>query len=62
MTANYRLGAVGWLTYSALPEGGSGNYGLMDQIAALHWVHDNIAAFGGDPKMLMVANSETGSV
>jgi para-nitrobenzyl esterase len=49
VTVNYRLGALGWLTHPALSAGGSGNYGLMDQIAALHWVHDNIAAFGGDP-------------
>ena len=49
VTVNYRLGALGWLAHPALSEGGSGNYGLMDQIAALHWVHDNIAAFGGDP-------------
>ncbi|MBR0819792.1 carboxylesterase/lipase family protein [Bradyrhizobium liaoningense] len=48
VTVNYRLGALGWLAHPALSEGGSGNYGLMDQIAALHWVHDNIAAFGGD--------------
>ncbi|BBZ97214.1 para-nitrobenzyl esterase [Bradyrhizobium diazoefficiens] len=49
VTVNFRLGALGWLTHPALSEDGSGNYGLMDQIAALHWVHDNIAAFGGDP-------------
>jgi para-nitrobenzyl esterase len=49
VTVNYRLGALGWLTPPALSESGSGNFGLMDQIAALHWVHDNIAAFGGDP-------------
>src|SRR3954466_7418665 len=49
VTVNFRLGAFGWLSDPALSEGGSGNYGLMDQIAALHWVHDNIAAFGGDP-------------
>ncbi len=49
VTVNYRLGALGWLTHPALADGGSGNFGLMDQITALRWVHDNIAAFGGDP-------------
>jgi len=53
VTLNYRLGAFGWLAHPALVESGAdgatGNYGLMDQIAALQWIHDNIAAFGGDP-------------
>jgi para-nitrobenzyl esterase len=49
VSVNYRLGALGWLAHPGLSDGGSGNYGLMDQIAALHWVHDNIAAFSGDP-------------
>jgi para-nitrobenzyl esterase len=49
VSVNYRLGALVWLAHPGLSDGGSGNYGLMDQIAALHWVHDNIAAFSGDP-------------
>ncbi|WP_128927202.1 carboxylesterase/lipase family protein [Bradyrhizobium guangxiense] len=61
VTANYRLGTFGWLSYPALSEGGSGNYGLMDQIAALHWVHDNIAAFGGDPNNVTLFGSGAGA-
>jgi para-nitrobenzyl esterase len=52
VTVNFRLGALGWLAhpdFEAEGEGVGGNWGLMDQQAALRWVHDNIAAFGGDP-------------
>lgn len=52
VTINYRLGALGFLAHPELsgeaPDGLSGDYGLMDQQAALSWVKDNIAAFGGD--------------
>lgn len=61
VTVNYRLGVLGWLTHPALSEGGSGNYGLMDQIAALHWVHDNIAAFGGDPDNVTLFGNGAGA-
>lgn len=60
VTVNYRLGALGWLVHPALSDGG-GNYGLMDQIAALHWVHDNIAAFGGDPGNVTLLGSGAGA-
>ena len=60
VTFNYRIGPFGFL---ALPElsresghNASGNYGLLDQIALLHWVHDNIAAFGGDPTRVTIAH------
>ncbi|MGH8302803.1 MAG: carboxylesterase family protein, partial [Steroidobacteraceae bacterium] len=53
VSMNYRLGVLGWLALPALnaesARGVSGNYGLLDQIAALRWVKRNIAAFGGDP-------------
>ena len=52
VTLNYRLGALGWLAhpkFQAESEGFGGNFGLMDQQAALQWVNRNIAAFGGDP-------------
>lgn len=52
VTVNFRLGALGWLAhpgFEAEGEGVGGNWGLMDQQAALRWVHRNIGAFGGDP-------------
>ena len=54
VTVNYRLGIFGFFAHPELtkesPHHASGNYGLLDQIAALRWVQQNIAAFGGDPK------------
>ncbi|TWI04030.1 carboxylesterase family protein [Bradyrhizobium daqingense] len=61
VTVNYRLGVLGWLTHPALSEDGSGNFGLMDQIAALRWVHDNIAAFGGDPNNVTLFGNGAGA-
>lgn len=61
VTVNYRLGALGWLTHPELSDGGSGNFGLMDQIAALHWIRDNIAAFGGDPGNVTLFGSDAGA-
>jgi para-nitrobenzyl esterase len=61
---NYRLGPFGFLVHSALaaedPNGSSGNYGLLDQGAALQWVRDNIAQFGGDPGSVMLAGTSAG--
>ncbi|WP_439408972.1 carboxylesterase/lipase family protein [Bradyrhizobium sp. DASA03076] len=61
VTVNYRLGALGWLEPPALTENGSGNFGLMDQIAALRWVHDNIAAFGGDANNVTLFGNGAGA-
>ena len=64
-TINYRLGALGFLAHPELneesPHGGSGNYGLLDQIAALKWVNRNIAQFGGDPSRVTVFGQSSGS-
>ena len=59
----YRLGIFGFLSDRGLTaeQGASGNYGLMDQIAALSWVHRNIAAFGGDPGNVTIAGESAGA-
>ncbi|MFZ4559283.1 MAG: carboxylesterase/lipase family protein [Saprospiraceae bacterium] len=65
VTLNYRLGIFGSFAHPELskeaPYGGSGNYGLLDQAAALKWVHQNIAHFGGDPKKITIAGESAGS-
>jgi para-nitrobenzyl esterase len=65
VTINYRLGALGFLAHPALaprPGGPAGNYGLMDQIAALRWVSRNISEFGGDPHNVTIAGQSAGGV
>ncbi len=61
----YRLGVFGYLADEALaaesPHGTTGNYGLLDQIKALQWVRDNIAAFGGDPGNVTIAGESAGA-
>jgi len=64
VTINYRLGALGFLAHPALagPGGSSGNYGLMDQQAALRWVQRNIRSFGGNPHNVTIAGQSAGGV
>jgi para-nitrobenzyl esterase len=65
VTINYRLGVFGFLAHPELtkesPNQASGNYGLLDQIAAVKWVKDNIGAFGGDPDRITVAGQSAGA-
>jgi para-nitrobenzyl esterase len=66
LTVNYRLGVFGFLSHPELtkesPHRSSGNYAVMDQAAALKWVQQNIAAFGGDPKRVTIAGESAGSI
>jgi para-nitrobenzyl esterase len=65
VSCNYRLGIFGFFSYPGLVKESSyhaaGNYGLMDQIAALRWVKQNIAAFGGDPANVTIFGESAGS-
>ena len=66
VTFNYRLGVLGFMTHPALsaesPHHVSGNYGMLDQIAALKWVKNNIAQFGGDPDHITIMGQSAGAM
>uniref|UniRef100_UPI0035CC9C4E carboxylesterase/lipase family protein n=1 Tax=uncultured Sphingomonas sp. TaxID=158754 RepID=UPI0035CC9C4E len=66
VTVNYRLGVFGFFSHPELtassPHRASGNYGLLDQVAALGWVKRNIAAFGGDPDHVTIGGESAGSM
>ena len=65
VTVNYRLGIFGFMAHPELtkesPNHASGDYGLLDMVAALKWVQKNIAAFGGDPKRVTIFGESAGS-
>jgi para-nitrobenzyl esterase len=64
ITINYRLGVFGFLATDELAKeanGAAGNYGLLDMVSALHWVHDNIKNFGGDPDNVTIFGESAGS-
>jgi para-nitrobenzyl esterase len=66
VTFNYRVGVLGFLAHADLaaesPHAASGNYGLLDQVAALRWIQSNIAAFGGDPANVTIAGQSAGAM
>ncbi|AMR30672.1 esterase [Mucilaginibacter sp. PAMC 26640] len=66
VSVNYRVGVLGFLAHPELsaesPNHASGNYGLMDQLAGVKWVKNNIAAFGGDPNNVTIAGQSAGSM
>ena len=66
VSINYRVGLFGFFAYPELTKesgrNASGNYGLMDQLAALQWVQKNIVAFGGDPHNVTIAGQSAGSM
>jgi para-nitrobenzyl esterase len=66
VTANYRVGVLGFFVHPELTKESlahaSGNYGLLDQVAALRWVRSNIAAFGGDPNRVTIAGQSAGGM
>jgi para-nitrobenzyl esterase len=64
VTVGYRLGSLGWLCHpdlAAAPGAPAGNWGMLDQLAALRWVRENIAAFGGDPGRVTVGGQSAGA-
>ena len=66
VSIEYRLGPLGFMAHPELSkeskDGISGNYGIYDQICALRWIHDNIAAFGGDPEKVTICGESAGGI
>lgn len=66
VSVNYRIGVLGYMAHPELsaesPEGVSGNYGVLDQIAGLEWVKKNVASFGGDPKRVTLMGESAGAL
>ena len=66
VSMNYRVGQLGFMAHPELsaenPEGVSGNYGILDQIAALEWIQENIESFGGDPEKVTIFGESAGGI
>jgi len=66
VTINYRLSVFGWLANASLDaetaDASSGNYGFLDMLQALRWIHDNIRAFGGNPEKVTIAGTSAGGI
>jgi para-nitrobenzyl esterase len=62
VTINYRLGVLGFFSHESLPSPEGANFGLLDIVAALHWLKQNIGSFGGDPQRVTIMGSSAGAM
>ena len=62
VTVNYRLGVLGFFSHESLPATEGANFGLLDLVAALHWIQQNVGNFGGDPQRVTIMGSSAGAM